>query len=168
MCEAIFSVPVSVLQILLELKPTLYPWGWICLMNLIVVPFMVTEDSLHASVLYLEPFESKIWGVHGGYYEEYSLLGCDLKMEATRSSETSALTRCTRHRVPEDGILRTKQIFIITPSFSKKKKLHGMSPRANYTDRATAACRRRDCQLLRIEGATWSAWRIPTAVFSVF
>jgi hypothetical protein len=34
---------------------------------------------------------------------------------------------------------------------------HGLSPRANYTDRATAACRRSDCQLLRIEGATWSA-----------
>jgi hypothetical protein len=39
----------------------------------------------------------------------------------------------------------------------QKKKLHGLSPRANYTDRATAACRRSDCQLLRIEGATWSA-----------
>jgi hypothetical protein len=37
------------------------------------------------------------------------------------------------------------------------KKIHGLSPRANYTDRATAACRRSDCQLLRIEGATWSA-----------
>jgi hypothetical protein len=34
---------------------------------------------------------------------------------------------------------------------TKKKKLHGLSPRANYTDRATAACRRSDCQLLRIE-----------------
>jgi hypothetical protein len=43
-----------------------------------------------------------------------------------------------------------------------------MSPRANYTDQATAACRRSDCQLLRIEGATWSAWRIPTAVYSRF
>jgi hypothetical protein len=31
-------------------------------------------------------------------------------------------------------------------------KLHGFSPRANYTDRATVACRRRYCQLLRIEG----------------
>jgi hypothetical protein len=41
---------------------------------------------------------------------------------------------------------------------STKKKLHGLSPRANYTDRATAACRRSDCQFLRIEGATWSAW----------
>jgi hypothetical protein len=49
-----------------------------------------------------------------------------------------------------------------------KTKLHGLSPRANYTDRATAACRRRDYQILRIEGATWSAWRISTAVFSVF
>jgi hypothetical protein len=38
---------------------------------------------------------------------------------------------------------------------SIKKKLRGLSPRANYTDRATAACRRSDCQLLRIKGATW-------------
>jgi hypothetical protein len=38
-----------------------------------------------------------------------------------------------------------------------EKKLHGLSPRANYTDRATAVCRRSNCQLLRIEGATWSA-----------
>jgi hypothetical protein len=40
---------------------------------------------------------------------------------------------------------------------TQKKKLHGLSPRANYADRATAACRRSDCQLLRIKGATWSA-----------
>jgi hypothetical protein len=37
-----------------------------------------------------------------------------------------------------------------------KKKLQDLSPRANYTDRATAACRRSDCQLVRIEGATLS------------
>jgi hypothetical protein len=36
---------------------------------------------------------------------------------------------------------------IITP----KTKLRGLSPQANYTDRATAACRRSYCQLLRIE-----------------
>jgi hypothetical protein len=47
-------------------------------------------------------------------------------------------------------------------------KLHGLNPRANYTDRTTTACRRSDCQHLRIKGATWSAWRIPTAVFSIF
>jgi hypothetical protein len=29
----------------------------------------------------------------------------------------------------------------------KKLKLHGLSLRANYTDRATGACRRSDCQL---------------------
>jgi hypothetical protein len=40
---------------------------------------------------------------------------------------------------------------------NKPNKLRGLSPRANYTDRATAACRRSDCQLLRIEGATWSS-----------
>jgi hypothetical protein len=49
-----------------------------------------------------------------------------------------------------------------------KQKLHGLSPRSNYTDRATAASRRSGCQLLRIKGATWSAWRVPTAVFSAF
>jgi hypothetical protein len=47
----------------------------------------------------------------------------------------------------------------------KKNKLQGLSPRTNYTDRATAACRQSDCHLLRIEDATWSTWRIPTAVF---
>jgi hypothetical protein len=44
----------------------------------------------------------------------------------------------------------------------KKKKLLGLRPRANYTDRATAVFRPSYCQLLRIEGATWSAWPIPT------
>jgi hypothetical protein len=43
------------------------------------------------------------------------------------------------------------------PSLKTKTKLRGLSPRANYTDRATAACRRSDCQLLRVEGETWSA-----------
>jgi hypothetical protein len=46
---------------------------------------------------------------------------------------------------------------ISSMDYKKKKKLHGLSPRANYTDRATAACRRSDCQLLQIEGAMWSA-----------
>jgi hypothetical protein len=49
-------------------------------------------------------------------------------------------------------IISLKSILIL-----KQKKLNGLSPQANYTDRATAACRRSDCQLLRIEGATWSA-----------
>jgi hypothetical protein len=33
-----------------------------------------------------------------------------------------------------------------------KTKLHGLSPQANYTDRATAACRRSDCQLFADRG----------------
>jgi hypothetical protein len=40
---------------------------------------------------------------------------------------------------------------------TKANKLRGLSPRTNYTDRETTACQRSDCQLLRIEGATWSA-----------
>jgi hypothetical protein len=46
----------------------------------------------------------------------------------------------------------------------KKKKILGLSPQANYTDLATAACRRSWCQPLRVEGVAWSAQRIPTAV----
>jgi hypothetical protein len=33
-----------------------------------------------------------------------------------------------------------------------KTKLHGLSPRANYTDRETAACRRIDCRLFADRG----------------
>jgi hypothetical protein len=36
----------------------------------------------------------------------------------------------------------TDHIFCIRQIKKKKKKLHGLSPRANYTDRATAASRR--------------------------
>jgi hypothetical protein len=39
---------------------------------------------------------------------------------------------------------------------NKETKLHGLSSQANYADRVTAACRRSDCQLLQIEGATFS------------
>jgi hypothetical protein len=39
-----------------------------------------------------------------------------------------------------------------------KKILHGLSPRSNYTDRATAACRRSDCQLLQIEAYCTDIW----------
>jgi hypothetical protein len=45
---------------------------------------------------------------------------------------------------------------------NKQNKPHGLSLRA------TAASRRSDRRLLRIKGATWSAWRIPPAVFLSF
>jgi hypothetical protein len=44
----------------------------------------------------------------------------------------------------------------------------GLSARANYTERANAACRRIYWQLLRIEGVEWSAQWFSTAVFSDF
>jgi hypothetical protein len=47
---------------------------------------------------------------------------------------------------------------------NKKAKLRGRSPQENYTDRATAACRRSSFQPLRVEGVAWSAQRIPTAI----
>jgi hypothetical protein len=40
----------------------------------------------------------------------------------------------------------------------------GISPQANYNNRATAAYWRSYWQLLWIKGVTWSAQRIPTAV----
>jgi hypothetical protein len=45
-------------------------------------------------------------------------------------------------------------LHILNVIVAYKKKLHCLSPRVNYTDRATAACRRSDSQLVRIEGAT--------------
>jgi hypothetical protein len=64
-------------------------------------------------------------------------------------------------RLAESGIVQDtgSQVFVLRLAFSEKTKLklHGLSPRVNYTYRATAACRRSDCQLLRMEGATWSA-----------
>jgi hypothetical protein len=65
-------------------------------------------------------------------------------------------------------ILHVKKSSVRGKFSDVKKKLNGLSSRANYTDRATASCRRSECQLLRIEGATWSAWQIPAAVFWVF
>jgi hypothetical protein len=54
------------------------------------------------------------------------------------------------------SISQNKEV-VLRVIVKRKLKLYCLSPRANYTDRATAACRRSDCQLLRIEGATWSA-----------
>ena len=44
---------------------------------------------------------------------------------------------------------------------SLKTKLRGLSPRANYTDRAAAAGRRSKCQLLRVEGCHVVSATIP-------
>jgi hypothetical protein len=47
-----------------------------------------------------------------------------------------------------------------------KTKLRGLSPRANYTVRATAARRQSDCQLLRIEGGQRDGSLRPYSRFS--
>jgi hypothetical protein len=47
------------------------------------------------------------------------------------------------------------------------KNLRGLSPQANYTDRATVACQPSWSELLLIEDVAWPARRIPAAVSSV-
>jgi hypothetical protein len=64
---------------------------------------------------------------------------------------------CDLLKCATKGMKTDVYIFMEIQTKTKKNKLHGLSPRANYTDRATVACRRSDCQLLRIKGATRSA-----------
>jgi hypothetical protein len=82
--------------------------------------------------------------------------------------EMLSIPHCLDNRLTDGGeVVSPTHLPHFTPQ-KKKTKLHGLSPQANYTDRATAACRRSDCQLVQIEGARWSAWRIPPAVFFRF
>jgi hypothetical protein len=50
----------------------------------------------------------------------------------------------------DEGSVRSKSA-TYTGQHKPKLKHRSLSPRANYTDGATAACRRSYCQLLRIE-----------------
>jgi hypothetical protein len=94
---------------------------------------------------------------------------CETALESSWLNISSVLRFCSACTFKMNHKLLLYEIYKMEKKKKKIKKKHpGLSPRANYTDRATAACRPGDCQLLRIEGATWSAWRIPTAVFSVF
>jgi hypothetical protein len=45
----------------------------------------------------------------------------------------------------EEQIRENVITFLQWEKTKKKTKLHGLSPRANYTDRATAPCRLSDC-----------------------
>jgi hypothetical protein len=76
------------------------------------------------------------------------LLNYYLKYDATAFFQIVIYLSCIGIHYPMSIDPRYKQ---------QTNKLHGLSPRVNYTNRATAACRRSDCQLLRIKGATWSA-----------
>jgi hypothetical protein len=56
-----------------------------------------------------------------------------------------------------------KQTIKFNNVINKQNKPSGLSPRMNYTDRATAAL-----MPTFVDSVAWSARRIPTAVFSVF
>jgi hypothetical protein len=88
--------------------------------------------------------------------EVLSLLG----RQGIKLCSTSSRYHCVVPILPLLKLLCHLLLFYVLRLMNKQatnNKLHGLSPRANYTDRATAASRRSGCQHLRIEGATWSA-----------
>jgi hypothetical protein len=85
-----------------------------------------------------------------------------LKPRCIKCAGDHFTNQCHRKDLLISDVSSVVEIFLritrgIWSKLKTKTKLHGLSPRANYTDRATAACRRSDCQLVRLEGATWSA-----------
>jgi hypothetical protein len=89
-------------------------------------------------------------------------LGLDRRF-ATRTTrkpqrDSLSLLTCSITYLRVNGFTYSKRLSVIwrtvytnicdTQYTKKKKELHGLSLRANYTDRATVPCRRSDCQLL--------------------
>jgi hypothetical protein len=88
-----------------------------------------------------------------------------LKMGPISCSETLAYFKYTPVKARIKIIANTHfQIFLINLPTDQTNSMVWVRERTI----PTAACRQSDCQLLQIKGAMWSAWRIPTAVFSVF
>jgi hypothetical protein len=122
----------------------------------------LSNSSLSPSELFRLLFMTEnIWSTTprkhvGGYQYFGGRCGtCALKMKAVCSPElrrdTEDFSMITNVRGFTKLIaISNRYLQLIRPYL----KLRGLSPRANYTDRATAACRRSYCQLLRIEGAT--------------
>jgi hypothetical protein len=77
-------------------------------------------------------------------------------MAPTAVGSSDMTTPASSADVTQEAKRKFQATVILLGTLQTLTKLHGLSPRANYTDRATASCRRSDCQLLRIEGVAWS------------
>jgi hypothetical protein len=103
-------------------------------------------------------------------YPSNCIISC-LEMLVSKRVRTKSIIWCNSGTFEECTCVNAQGLFSAVTLFAchtcsyihdEQTKLRGLSLRANYTDRPT------ECQLLRIEGATWSVWRIPKAVFSPF
>jgi hypothetical protein len=92
-------------------------------------------------------------------------LNCLLGLKRLRHSQFQHFREKTATRT---GSIKEQCKRMLNTAVSTKRDFRGMSPRANCTDRATAACRRSYCQLLQIDGAACSVRQVPTTKFSVF
>jgi hypothetical protein len=105
----------------------------------------------------------------------FTLVSCvayssNLTIDATCSSETSVDFQRTARRYIPLVIIKLSSISIsghqMTGTLKTKLNFVAWVRGENYTDQATAVCQRSQCQPLRIEGATWSAWRINREIMS--
>jgi hypothetical protein len=96
-CSAFYKIRMFI-------KPTVFTteWPWFC-------------PEPHTS--------SRIWGSHGGEYEDGCLLGrIALMMEAARTFETLVnFYQTTRRYNPEDNHLHTNPVYVLTTYFLKYK-----------------------------------------------
>jgi hypothetical protein len=76
----------------------------------------------------------------------YNFFGtiCYVRLQVRSLIKTKESVKDGKKTAIQNGTLSQPMRVNVT---QRKTKLHGLSPRANYTDRATAACRRSDCQL---------------------
>ena len=91
------------------------------------------------------------------YLQKYFAQTNPMKLlPSSRQNRSNAVTNAHSHIFRTETDRLWCHLSTVTPntntSSKLKKKLRGLSPRANYTDRAAAAGRRSKCQLLRVEG----------------